>query len=683
VEGGPEGPVVDETVPTGSSLPNNHTSAQHPLSLDGTVPPAGLSVPDATDRSTQDYNHGIDPTDLQQNVSMRSILPMTFLASLGGILFGYDLGVIASALPQLIAAFDLTSQQAELVVAILYVGGGLGAVVGGSLCDAMGRKATILLTDVLFAIAATILALATSVGALIVGRISVGFAVAVSGIADVSYLHEIAPSNVRGSLVSVNEACISLGFLLAFVVGTLCSDMSSNTAANSEDLTDDFNDPGNRLLEDGQQQDENVDPGNGWRIMFGLSGVIALIQFSGMWFMPESPVWLAEQRHRRRREGDRRHFASAQTIPVDETFTADSSTTAVRRLSPPSYDTNTVGQGSTAACAPPIDGRIPHEHGYGHYSSYHDSFVRRPLAAACRQKSLFQQQLQGYLAFLRQLFSPYYRRQTSIALFLAVTQQFCGQTNVLSYAPMIFAVALDSSSSDSTLTAAGWSTVLIGAVKFVITVLVIWKVEVFGRRPLLIVGMTVIAMGLVLLTLAFESAPEAAEAGGGSGENASKLSKSSLHGFELAMPGVLLVVSGYSMSFGPLTWLLTSELFETDIRGRALGFGTIVTYMSAAMVTYTFLSAQDWIGPGRVFAIYLLVTCLGILFAYTAIPDTKEKSVEEIRLSLDRMLWWQGSSLFSWKRRPSTSSSGATGDASPLFGSLETHPSESELPRLA
>jgi len=264
-----------------------------------------------------------------------------------------------------------------------------------------------------------------------------------------------------------------------------------------------------------------------------------------------------------------------------------------------------------------------------------------------------------------------------------VTQQFCGQTNVLSYAPMIFAVALDSSSSDSTLTAAGWSTVLIGAVKFVITVLVIWKVEVFGRRPLLIVGMTVIAMGLVLLTLAFESAPEAAEAGGGSGENASKLSKSSLHGFELAMPGVLLVVSGYSMSFGPLTWLLTSELFETDIRGRALGFGTIVTYMSAAMVTYTFLSAQDWIGPGRVFAIYLLVTCLGILFAYTAIPDTKEKSVEEIRLSLDRMLWWQGSSLFSWKRRPSTSSSGATGDASPLFGSLETHPSESELPRLA
>jgi MFS family permease len=175
-------------------------------------------------------------------------------ASVGGILYGYDMGVISGALPSLAAYFELTSIQQEWIVALLYFGGGVGAATGGFACDLFGRKRAILITDVMFFIGAVLLFGAQSVSALMVGRFVVGWAVAVSAIADVAYLHEISSvweekdeimkvsfnnesqegeNNItsnrlrqehsqvssvggRGSVVSVNEACISLGFLLAY-----------------------------------------------------------------------------------------------------------------------------------------------------------------------------------------------------------------------------------------------------------------------------------------------------------------------------------------------------------------------------------------------------------------------------------------------------------------------------------
>lgn len=126
------------------------------------------------------------------------VMQVTAVASLGGILFGYDLGVISGALPQMIVAFDLTSAQQELVVSILYLGGGFGAMLGGSICDSFGRKRAILLTDGWFLLGAAVLYLAPTLSMVVVGRVIVGFAIAVSGIADVSYLHEIAPAQWRG-----------------------------------------------------------------------------------------------------------------------------------------------------------------------------------------------------------------------------------------------------------------------------------------------------------------------------------------------------------------------------------------------------------------------------------------------------------------------------------------------------
>jgi uncharacterized membrane protein HdeD (DUF308 family) len=218
-----------------------------------------------------------------------------------------------------------------------------------------------------------------------------------------------------------------------------------------------------------------------------------------------------------------------------------------------------------------------------------------------------------------------YRRQVYIALFLAVAQQLCGQTNVLNYAPHIFAEAAGEDDPPA------WSTLAIGVVKFVVTVLVIWRIEFLGRRTLLLWGMALTSVGLLALIVAF----------GGSQSDDPDSWYTNLKSFDLALPGVLLVVCGYSMSFGPLTWLLTSELFPTDIRGRALGGSTIVTYLCASLVTRTFLSAQSAWGPSKVFAVYCCINTTGIIFAYLAIPDTGEKTVEQIEVALQQTWWWR------------------------------------------
>jgi MFS family permease len=499
----------------------------------------------------------------------------------------------------LVHQFQLTQHEKERVVSILYLGGGLGAAVGGSLCDYLGRRAGIIMTDVIFIVGAVVLFWAQSLPHLLLGRVIVGFAISVSGIADVTYLHEIAPIEWRGSIVSVNECCISLGFLGAYLVGYVLSWLLPNT---------------------------------GWRTMFGLSGVIAIIQLIGMCHMPESPVWLKEKgrweeaRHVLVRihdgaytptDEDQDHRnGSIITAHSSDHFNASASTS-------PSYQSIT-----TANTSP------QHHHHNEIYSSHYYlmSAVTRPCL------SFWYSYLLPCVTSFREV-TVRYHRQMWIALFLSVTQQFCGQTNVLNYAPDIFSnVGLVS--NKSTL----GSTLLIGVVKFLVTIGVIWKIEFLGRRFLLLTGMTIIAFGLFLLTISFlgfhhrQHQPELYQNEVIDDDNSTAPKGGSLY---MALPGVLLVVLGYSASFGPLTWLLTSELFPSEIRGRALGGSTIVTYLCASFVTSTFLSAESWMGPSTVFGIYGMITVVGIAFAYLAIPDTGSKSVEAIEGALGSMWWWR------------------------------------------
>mmetsp|Transcript_18961 Transcript_18961/g.28093 ORF Transcript_18961/g.28093 Transcript_18961/m.28093 type:complete len:543 (-) Transcript_18961:4614-6242(-) len=490
------------------------------------------------------------------------VLKATAIASLGGVLFGYDMGVIASALPQISEDFMLSEKQQELVVGILYLGGGLGASIGGFLCDTMGRKTSIMITDIMFVIGAIIMFFSTNFYQLLIGRVVVGFAIAVSGIADVAYLHEIAPQNWRGSIVSVNESCISLGFLLAFAFGVFW---------------------------------ESVD--GGWRYMLGISGWLAAVQFIGMLAMPESPIWLGKHG----REEDREK--ALQKMHGDFCSTEGHNYS----VSP-----------SNRQCS--NEGRIAGIPTSDTYFVARNKIYDEELFPTDTKQNHGKHDLpdENNLHFLQ--LAKQYRFQCVIAVFLSVSQQICGQAAVLNYAPHIFSSLQGRGGLSVTL----W----IGVVKFVVTTLVIGLIEYFGRRFLLIFGMLTIAISQFLLAFAFSISTDL----GGDTQQASAI---------CGFIGIMGVVIGYSASFGPLTWLITSELFPSDIRGRALGTATIVNYICASLVTSSFLSMEILIGPHIIFLTYGFTTLLATVIADVAILDTGRKSAEDIDKLLKQMWFWR------------------------------------------
>jgi len=583
------------------------------------------------------------------------VIQLTVTASLGGCLFGYDMGAISGTLPQLTNTFDLNDSQKELAVSILYVGGAIGACIGGGLCDRIGRKVTIMVTDAVFILGALLLYFSSVYTEVLMGRFVIGIGVAVSGVADVSYLHECSPIEWRGSIVSVNEACISLGFLLAYIAGYVFAD-------------------------EGAEE---------WRIVFGAAGILAAIQCIGMIILPESPAWLAEKgnveaanRALERINGTNHCTNPNENRSVDEdvaslgwgsnnheptlltmrrninkisnrpsNFIIGSGIGSITLQSPLREIDSGLGDTSTSSI------EISNEAGI---KLSLDPLGEEPtvdLRSWNSNKSSFAfrcNKLVTKLQTVKVTFSRY-RHQIYIALFLAVAQQFCGQANILSYAPFIFAEAMekdfgDGGNANDDNDKAGetndMSMIIIGLVKFFVTVLVIWRIEYIGRRFLLILGNTLIAAGLMALVIAFGGSSNTVSVDDDAGDAVTSWSPlTSIKTFHLALPGVLLVVSGYSMSFGPLTWLLTSEIFPTEIRGRALGYTTVISYMCGAISTETFLFAQSIFGPSIVFGMYCVVTIAGVLFAYVAIPDTGGKTVEQIDESLNQMYWWKYSAI--------------------------------------
>ena len=371
-----------------------------------------------------------------------------------------------------------------------------------------------------------------------------------------SYLHEISPKEWRGAIVSVNEACISLGFVISYLTGYLIS---------------------------------VAVPNDGWRYMFGLGVIIAVIQFCGMLYMPESPVWLKTQ--------ERHQEAAIVIMRINELEHG------ILNQESDSVRNNYISEKDS-----PFNSK--------RYSSVN---VSRPesIDSSFSTTSHGETNSEQNSAFVKT-----YYRQMVIAIFMAVMQQFCGNPTVLNFAPEIFA-QLGLESRAETLMA----TVLLGAMKCLITCSVIWKIEHFGRRNLLLLGLCIMAISLFLLTIAYTSIDEY--------YGMTTMSK------WIATIGVFGVAAGFSFSFGPLTWLLVSELFPATIRGRALGASTIITYMAGSLVSYTFLTFQRYFSAATPFGIYCVLTSLSIAFSCLAIPDTGSKDPVVIAKEIENMAFWR------------------------------------------
>src|SRR5437667_10542991 len=186
----------------------------------------------------------------------RFVYVAAVFAALGGLLFGYDTGVISGALIFIKREFGLTTAAEEIPVIGGLLGATIGAVVGGKAAELFGRRRVLLVTAASFGVCALTSAVAPSPPILIVSRTVLGLAIGLASTNVPVYLSEVAPPHVRGWIVSLFQLAVTVGIVVAYLIDYAFAGVE------------------------------------GWRWMLGLAVAPALVFGTGMFFLPETPRWL-------------------------------------------------------------------------------------------------------------------------------------------------------------------------------------------------------------------------------------------------------------------------------------------------------------------------------------------------------------------------------------------------------
>ncbi|XP_008303634.1 solute carrier family 2, facilitated glucose transporter member 10 isoform X2 [Stegastes partitus] len=497
------------------------------------------------------------------------LLLASVVSTLGGLVFGYELGIISGALLQIKTEFSLSCVQQEALVSSLLTGALLASIIGGCLIDRHGRRNSILLSNVLV-LAGSLVLLISSYPALVLGRITVGFAMCISSMSCCIFVSEMVTPDRRGFLVTLYEAGITVGILAAYAMNYVLS--GSKT---------------------------------GWKWMFGLAVVPTLVQLVSIWFLPSGAKESFSQSDSSQTERD--------LMRTNETQEADDS----------KVTSNTESK------------KVQYNSLY--LFQRHDNM----------------------------------RTRTVIGLGLVLFQQFTGQPNVLFYASTIFHSVGFESDASAVLASVG-----LGLVKVIATLTSMVFLDRVGRRPLLICSCSVMAACLIAIGLL--SGRSLMKAPRPCGSQDVSVNRTHLPHSPALSPVVLepllnashtlfnnntedeafdearqispepspsvrgsvvnwiilmcmmAVVSAYSAGFGPMTWLLLSEIFPAAVRGRAFAFTNCFNWAANLLVTFTFLNVIDAIGLSGVFLVYGLTAVAAAVFFYFMLPETKGKSLEDI-----------------------------------------------------
>jgi MFS transporter, SP family, major inositol transporter len=203
---------------------------------------------------------GEDPA-AKRDVSKRFLIRITVISTLGGLLFGYDTGVISGALLYMRDDLALTSFWEGFVVSSLLFAAAFGALLGGRLADNLGRKRSLMVCAVLFFFGALGSATAPSLVPMVAARIVLGLAVGAASATVPLFLAEMSPARRRGRIVTINELMIVSGQMIAFIVNA--------------------------------GLDRWYDGPSVWRWMLAIAAVPAVLLFVGMMTLPDSPRWYA------------------------------------------------------------------------------------------------------------------------------------------------------------------------------------------------------------------------------------------------------------------------------------------------------------------------------------------------------------------------------------------------------
>jgi len=456
------------------------------------------------------------------------LLKLTIVATLGGLLFGYDTAVISGTVSSLESFFVLPFGLGEMeanarlgfVVSSALIGCIIGGISGGVISKKLGRRNGLILAAALFLLSALGSAMPemfvkpigeadhTFMYVFIVYRIIGGIGVGLASMLSPLYIAEIAPAKSRGKLVSMNQFAIIFGMLIVYFVNYYISRQGDDTWLNTV----------------------------GWRWMFASEVIPAGLFLFMLFFVPDTPRSLV--------------LKSQPEKALDVLIKV-----------------NGVEEGNKILA----DIQNTVESHSGKLFSFGITVI-------------------------------------VIGVLLSVFQQFVGINVVLYYAPEIFKSM--GSGTDTALL----QTIIVGAVNLVFTVLAIMTVDKFGRKPLMIIGAAGMAISMFALGTTFfmESV--------GMG----------------ALVFMLIYVASFAMSWGPVCWVILSEIFPNKIRGRALAVAVAAQWISNYLVSWTFPMMDkntyllEKFNHGFAYWIYGVMGVLAMVLVWKFVPETKGKTLEEM-----------------------------------------------------
>lgn len=210
---------------------------------------------------------------MDKSINMTRIVFLAIVAAIGGILFGYDTAVISGTTEIVKNQFRLTTIAEGWYVGCALIGSILGVMTAGMMSDHLGRKKTMLISALMFSVSAIGCAVCGDFNQLVVFRIIGGFGIGIVSIVSPIYISEIAPAQKRGSLVSLYQLAITIGFLMAYLVNYFVLKGADVTSTSTDLWTRIFN-------------------SEYWRGMLGYETVPDLLFLLVIFLIPESPRWL-------------------------------------------------------------------------------------------------------------------------------------------------------------------------------------------------------------------------------------------------------------------------------------------------------------------------------------------------------------------------------------------------------
>ncbi len=465
---------------------------------------------------------------MAESTSSSYLLKLTIVATLGGLLFGYDTAVISGTVSSLERFFVLPFGLGELganarlgfVVSSALIGCIIGGVSGGLISKKLGRKNGLILAALLFLFSAIGSSMPemflkpigegdhTFIYIFIVYRIIGGIGVGLASMLSPLYIAEIAPAKSRGKLVSMNQFAIIFGMLIVYFVNYFIAKQGDDTWLNTV----------------------------GWRWMFASETIPATLFLIMLFFVPDTPRSLVLKSQP---EKALDVLIKVNGVEEGKKILADIQNTVV------SHSGKLFSFGMTVIV---------------------------------------------------------------IGVLLSVFQQFVGINVVLYYAPEIFKSM--GSGTDTALL----QTIIVGAVNLLFTVLAIITVDKYGRKPLMIIG----ALGMAFAMFALGTTFFMESVGKG------------------ALIFMLIYVASFAMSWGPVTWVLLSEIFPNKIRGRALAVAVAAQWISNYLVSWTFPMMDknsyllETFNHGFAYWIYGVMAVLATILVWKFVPETKGKTLEEM-----------------------------------------------------